>query len=75
MFRMDLETNELTRIFGEPAPSHILPGVTAAQFGRTKGNTERLYLTYNGGLTVLPYDASFVVPGGLKVVDLAALQV
>lgn len=72
---MDLKSNELTSVFGEPAPSHILPGVTAAQFGRTKGNEEKLYLTYNGGLTVLPYDASFVVPGGLKVLDIATLQV
>ncbi|KAH6889365.1 hypothetical protein B0T10DRAFT_606687 [Thelonectria olida] len=74
VFRLDLATNEITAIFGKPAPSHILPGATAAQLGRTRSTKEKLYLTYNGGLTVLPYNASFVIPGGLTVVDLAVLH-
>lgn len=61
-------------MFGKPAPSQILPGATAAQLGRTPKTKDKLYVTYNGGLTVLPYDASFVVPGGLVVIDLAALS-
>lgn len=73
IFKLDLATNKLTPLFGTPIPK-VLPGATAAQFGRTPKTKDKLYLTYDGGLTILPYNASRVVPGGLTVVDLAALD-